>query len=298
MSVNYFIVTINETYYLKKKYYFLLAKIMVEIIRTVMVSPIGLEKERILAGFKKFGTTIVYLVQSEEKSGEEKRLAKTVRSFAAELMKLLEKTKEKVNLVDVNITDLKECIKVLKNIVKTEIKESSREMYINISTSSKIFTIAAIYLAGFYPHFIKLFYVRTTNYLIQDFIEILDDEGSFKDPQKCINNLRKLKKDYEENGWTKGKFEVKLVPALHFKKFTQFQLDIFRELIESNNSIKLKKLIALLKGAELKERSFRSKLAYALKDLIEYDLILKEKERNEITLNLTERGEIFSKLLF
>ena len=101
--------------------------------------------------------------------------------------------------MDVNITDLKECINVLKKIVKGEIEENSKEMYINISTSSKIFTIAAIYLAGLYPHFIKLFYVRITNYLIQDFIEILDDEDSFKDPQKFIDNLRKLKVEYEDS---------------------------------------------------------------------------------------------------
>lgn len=270
---------------------------MAEIKRNVMVSPIGLEKERILAGFKKFGTTIAYLIQSEEKTGEEKRLAKTVRSFANELKNLLEKTKEKVNLVDVNITDLKQCIIILKKIVKTEIEKECNEMYINISTSSKIFTIAAIYIAGLHPQFINLFYVRTTNYLIQDFIEILDDNNAFIDTQDFLNKLRKLKKEYEDNGWTKGKFEVKLIPSLPFKRFTQFQLDIFNELIKHENSIKMKDLIKNLKETELKERSFRSKLSYALKDLIDYNMVKKIKEGNQVSLSLTEIGEIFSKIL-
>lgn len=271
---------------------------MLEIVRTVMISPIGLEKERILAGFKKFGTTIVYLIQSEKKNGQEKRLAETVRSFANELKELLERTKENVKLVDVNITDLNECIIILKNIVRAEIKKRCNKIFINISTSSKIFTIAAIYIGGLYPEYIKLFYVRTTNYLIQDFIEILDDEKSFIDPQKCMNKLENLKNEYKEYGWTKGKFEIKLIPALPFKRFTQFQLDIFQELLRNKNSLKMKDLIKNLKGLDLKERSFRSKLSYALKDMIDNGLIKKLKDGNEVSLILTENGEVFSNILF
>ncbi len=40
---------------------------MVALKRIIMISPVGLEKDRVLAGFKKFGATNVYLIQSEKK---------------------------------------------------------------------------------------------------------------------------------------------------------------------------------------------------------------------------------------
>lgn len=60
----------------------------------------------------------------------------------------------------------------------------------------------------------------------------------------------------------------------------------------------MKDLIKDLKGDDLKERSFRSKLSYALKDMIDNRLIKKLKDRNEVSLILTETGEVFSNKLF
>ena len=52
--------------------------------RIVMISPVGLEKDRVLAGLKHFGITDIYLIQSDEKKDAGKRLADTTRSFASE----------------------------------------------------------------------------------------------------------------------------------------------------------------------------------------------------------------------
>lgn len=270
---------------------------MKSIKRTVMVSPVGLEKDRVLAGFKKFGATNLYLIQSIKKEDSEKRLADMVRVFAAELKDYLDKIMDNIFIEDVNITDLKDCLKILKKIVNDEIKNGAFKIYINISTSSKIFAIASIYIAGLYPNLIVPFYVKTSNYLVQEFIDILNNEKKLQNPAECINDLKKIKENFETSGWTKGEFNIHLIPALVFKKFTEFQKSIINEILKNQNKLTLGDLIKKLNIKDIKERSFRSKLSYALHDLISYGLIKKIKEGIAVNLILTEIGEIFSNFL-
>jgi len=265
-----------------------------------MISPVGLEKSRVLAGFKKFGITNVYLIQSEKKSEDEERLANKVRQFADDLHEILKKIMDNVHIINANITDLNSCLKILRKIIDKEIKEDVEKIYINISTSSKIFAISAIYVAGLFPNIIVPFYAKTSNYLIQDFIDVLKDEDSLNDEKKykvIINRLIEIKEEFENSGWTKGQYKIKVVPALPFKKFTNFQKKVFSEIIKNNNKIKLQKLIDLLIPEEMGDRSFRSKLSYALKDLMDYGLLRKEKEGREVILLITGIGEIFEKYL-
>ncbi|MGQ4876466.1 MAG: DUF6293 family protein, partial [Promethearchaeia archaeon] len=170
--------------------------------RIVMVSPVGLEKDRILAGFKRFGANILYLIQSEKKEGSEKRLADTVRKFASDLRNSLKKMMEEIIIEETDITDLESCLRTLKEIIKKEIKKNVRTIYINTSTSSKIFAIASIYIAGLYPNLIIPFYVKTSNYLIQEFIEILNEDKLTENKEKLIDELTYIKKKFEESGWT------------------------------------------------------------------------------------------------
>lgn len=264
--------------------------------RIIMISPVGLEKDRVLAGFKKFGATNVYLIQSEEKENSEKNLADTVRRFAKDLGNYLEKIMDRVIIEEANITDLKSCLSVLKTIINREIENESKMIYINISTSSKIFAISAIYIAGLYPNLVIPFYVKTSNYIIQEIMTILNNEELMKNTEKCITELNRIKDEFEKSGWTKGDYIINLIPALPFKRLTDFQKNVFNELIEVNK-IKIQDLINNLKSGKIKERSFRSKLSYALRDLINYGLISKSREGREVALNLTEIGEIFGSFL-
>lgn len=273
---------------------------MIEFNRVVMISPVGLEKDRILTGFKKFGITHLYLIQSEEKENDndEKRLSDTVRLFSNDLKKNLIKIyEENLKVINTNVTDLKDCMRVLKEIIDLELKKKVSKIYINISTSSKIFAIAAIYLAGLVPNIIIPFYARTSNYLVQDFIEILNNKELLQNPKECVNKLIRLKEDFFQSGWTKGSYEIKIIPALPFKKFTDFQKDLFNELIKRNHSCKINELVKNRKNKKISERSFRSKLSYALHDLVSYGLIEKNKNGKFVYLTLTEIGEIFGKYL-
>lgn len=265
--------------------------------RIIMISPVGLEKDRVLAGFKKFGATNVYLIQSEKKKGTEEKLANIVRRFAKELGDYLEKIMDNIIIKEANITDLKSCLSVLKNIIKREIKNRAELIYINISTSSKIFAISTIYIAGLYPNLVIPFYVRTSNYLIQEIMQVLNNVEIKNDIKKCISELNRIRDDFEKSGWTKGEYEINLIPALPFKRLTNFQKDIFNELLKEPMKLKLQNLIDELKSEKIKERSFRSKLSYALRDLINYGLVRKSREGREVALNLTEIGEIFGKFL-
>lgn len=268
--------------------------------RITMISPVGLEKERVLAGFKKFGITNVYIIQSEEKKGDEARLAYKVREFASDLTDNLKKIMNDVQIIDTNITSIDSCLGILRNIIDDEIKKSAEKIYINISTSSKIFAISAIYLAGLYPQITVPFYVKTSNYLIQDFIDVLNLENSLENKKKykkVIKKLLNIKEDFEKYGWTKGTYEIVLVPSLPLKRFTRFQKRVFKNIIAHNNKLMLQELIDELKPDQMGDRSFRSKLSYALKDLMEYGILKKEKEGREVCLVITEIGEIFGRYL-
>ena len=261
---------------------------------------IELEKDRVLAGFKKFGATSLYLIQSEEKEGLEKKLADTVRTFALELKKYLEKILDDIIIEEANITDLESCIKILKKIVIQEINKHTDKIFVNVSTSSKIFAIACIYIAGLYPNIVKPFYAKTSDYIIQEFIEILSNESKLQDNDKkedCIKDLLKIKEYFEESGWTKGEYQINLIPTLPFKQFTNFQKRIFTILLKNQNELKLKDLMDLLKTEELSEGSFRSKLSYALRDMLDYGLVEKSKEGKKVIFHLTKKGQIFGNYL-
>jgi len=265
-----------------------------------MISPVGLEKDRVLAGFKKFGATILYLIQSEKKDGIEKRLADKVRRFAKDLKLFLDKILDEIMIEEANITDLESCLEVLQKIINKEIPVQADKIYVNVSTSSKIFAIASIYIAGLYPDIVIPFYAKTSNYIIQEFIEILSNNLNIQNEEKRkerIQNLIEIKDFFEKSGWTKGEYEISLVPALPFKRFTDFQKDIFKLLLGKHNELKLKELMELLKGKEITERSFRSKLSYALRELLNYGLVKKSRKGKSVSLYLTEKGNIFGKYL-
>ena len=128
-------------------------------------------------------------------------------------------------------------------------------------------------------------------------MEVLNNEELKKDTDKCINELNRIKDNFEKSGWTQGEYKINLIPALPFKRLTDFQKDIFSELLKKPMKLKLQDLIKDLKSDKIKERSFRSKLSYALRDLINYGLVRKSREGREVTLNLTEIGDIFGKFL-
>lgn len=265
--------------------------------RIVMISPVGLEKDRVLAGLKHFGITSIYLIQSKEKKGVEKRLADTVRSFSVELKDYLLKIMASIDIKEVNITNLQDCLRILSEIIREEKKNQAERIYINISTSSKIFAVAAVYIAGLDPFFIIPFYVKTSNYLIQDFIEILENQEKFKNQQELLNKLIKIKSKFERSGWTTGEYDVSLIPALPFKTFSDFQKEIFKEISKHKNQCQLQDLIKNLKNEKINERSFRSKLSYALRDLLDYGMVKKKHAGRQKYLILTEIGQIFSKYL-
>ncbi len=202
-----------------------------------------------------------------------------------------------IDIKEVDITNLKDCLRILSEIIQLEKKKKAKKIYINISTSSKIFAVAAIYIAGLDPFVIVPFYVKTSNYLIQDFMEILESEEKFKDKQEIINRLIDIKQNFEKSGWTKGEFEVSIIPALPYKNFSDFQKDIFLGISKHNNKCLMQDLIKELKTEEIKERSFRSKLSYALRDLLDYGLVKKKQEGRQKYLILTEIGQIFNQYL-
>jgi len=126
-------------------------------------------------------------------------------------------------------------------------------------------------------------------------MEVITD--LLQNSKECVNELIRIKENFFQSGWTTGNYEIKIIPALPFKMFTDFQKDIFNELIKRENSCKINDLVKNRKNKNLNERSFRSKLSYALHDLVSYGLVERKKNEKFVFLTLTEIGEIFGKYL-
>ncbi|KKM64065.1 hypothetical protein LCGC14_1505170, partial [marine sediment metagenome] len=141
--------------------------------RRIIIIPIGLELERAIIGLSEYKPDMVYLIYSNK--GEENIEDKVSNESERFKEEFINKIRGLWNYKDIGIdvTNLSKCTNLLKDIIKKEFEiNGNTSFHINISTSSKIFSFASFYLAGKYSNTVSLFYVKSNNYLIVDFVEI------------------------------------------------------------------------------------------------------------------------------
>lgn len=256
--------------------------------RIPMICPVGLEFDRVAAG-RKYPVNFLHIVHS--KPGE-RGVDGEATIFANKVIKTaFSPYKEWIT----DVLDLRECIKTLKEIVEEE--KDAKRIYINVGTCSKIFAIAAIYVASLEPNRITLFYPKADVYIVMDVIKTIKDalEGEFEKHKKDLEELVEL---YESHGWTmcnqsKGKgfydFDIIDVPIIPFKPLGRLQKRILTELYEKESFNSISDLIMALGKKRFSEQS----VSRALRQLQGLGLVEVLGTKREKTPRITLAGNVY-----
>ena len=274
--------------------------------RKVMIIPIGLELERAIVGISEYSPDMIYVIYSkkDEESVEDKIGAESEKFKELLIKKIrgLWKYKE----FGVDVTNISKCTNLLKEIILKELEESRNTFfYINISTSSKIFSFSSFYLAGKYSENVLLFYVKPTHYLMVDFVDIFQDIVSLlknrdKIEKERLNQADEMIKNYKNHGWTDGPFEVIEIPYYKLSKYPKYEINVLKIMNTYKNDypkgFTIEDLLRL-KNEEIEERNNKIKLNYYLTELEKHSLIENNPRNRKKYVKLQKSGEIFLKTI-
>ncbi len=270
--------------------------------RKVMIIPIGLELERAIIGLSEYKPDIVYVIYS---SKEEENIEDKV-SIESERFKdeFVNKIRGLWNYKDigVDVTNLSKCTNLLKDIIKKEFEINGNiSFHINISSSSKIFSFASFYLAGKYSEIISLFYVKPSNYLIVDFVELFQlivescNNGEPPKPNE-IKQAEKLIKIYKTQGWTTGPFEIIEIPYYKISKYSEFEIKILTLMKKNKNNFpegfKIENILELM-NIDTQSKKNKIKVNYYLTELERHGLIDCISIKRKKISRLENAGETF-----
>lgn len=266
--------------------------------RRVLISPIGLEYDRILSGLTKFPSKALYLIRDDEPATQDEgslRLYKATYEFTQSTIKaamdLGFEVEEKCAGVRLNVTE--KCITVLCDIIKLEIESHNpTEIVINVSTATKNFALAAYYVAAYFQDFIdfKLFYLQATHYTILDLLNT-------KKPAECFAIID----EYLHKGLTQGPFVLEEIPIIPLIKLSTEAKKVLLAFIETSRFSNLAGLYQALYPeftnlSNDRRKSIRMKYNYVMRKLEDLKMIKLEKKGRQISVSITERGKIISLL--
>jgi len=151
--------------------------------RTVQICPVGFEFDRVIEGAREHSCNVLYLLKSIKKTARDthpnRKLIEIANMFVKKLEDHFNSTKICKPIVrETNIVTLEKTIEELCKIVKDEVEQQeTKEIWINISTSTKLFVAAAMYVGAFYPKIIKLFYLDARHYTVNLLLEDMDKQS-------------------------------------------------------------------------------------------------------------------------
>ena len=268
-------------------------------IRKVQIAPVGFEFDRIIEGVVSHPSNVIYLLKSYKKTKNgtdpDRKLIAIANKFVEKLFSHFQKSKIcQPIIVETEIITLENIIKELCLIIKTELEEkNAEEIWINISTSTKLFVSAAMYVGSFKPDFIRLFYIDASDYIIINSLF-----NSEKKKEDIISDFIKYGMTMKKNERSYRNVDVPLYPAqILSDPKKQVLINLFN--LEKNNSYKKTKYKRLLK--ELKEdpddKSIKMKYSHHIKNLKKRNLVREDIHGREKLFYLTQEGRILGLIL-
>lgn len=205
--------------------------------RRIMIVPIGLEKHRVLSGCQIYPVNVVYLIINPKIHLKSKRNVGVFYysdKFATSVLEKINLSFREINEIEAELNSFSSSIQSLKTIFEKEIKNSAKlsKIYINISTASKAFAIAAYIFACQHPELCVVFYMKTQNYILLDFLD---------EPL-----TGKMKQSFLENGLTKGPYEVDEIPLQRIHHYTEEERILILKLNEKQQFDSIKTLMRFL----------------------------------------------------
>lgn len=269
--------------------------------RKVMIIPIGLELDRAIFGISKYNPDIIYVIYSRK---EEENLIDKVDAESERFKELfVEKIRGlwKYEVLDTDVTNLSKCTDLLLEIFTKELQESEHcVFYINISTSSKIFSFSSFYLAGKYSENVLLFYVKPAEYLMVEFTnrfqDIISKLRNNEDVDSVyLTEIEQMIDSYTYHGWTSGPFRLIEIPYYKLSKYPEYEINLMEIMNDNKNEypegFTIENLLELNKEVQI--RSNKIKLNYHLTELERQSLIENNPKNRKKHVKLQKSGEIF-----
>lgn len=262
--------------------------------RKVQIAPVGFEYDRVIEGVINHPCNIIYLLKSfieiEKVSAPDKELIEIANEFVVKLNDHFNNSKICTPIVrEAEIITLERIVEELCSIIKDEIeKNNAEEIWINVSTSNKLFVSAAMYVGSFRPDIIKLFYINASKYTINELL-------SNKKKEEIKNRYIEFGMTYKEDDKSYKDIEVPLFPIETFHPIKKIILKTLRKLIiESNtNEIKYMKLLEEL-GEESKDKTIKMKYGHHIQVLKAKHLLTEKVHGRERKYALTQTGQILA----
>jgi hypothetical protein len=271
--------------------------------REIWILPVGLEYDRVLESLK-LGGRDVHILYSDTADG----VSSASRGFAERVRAYLQQGPFSVRgFTGVDVLDLGACIRAIKAIVKLEREAGDDPLFrINVGTSSKIMTMASLYVAAQEPFAFELHYPRAKNYVIMDVIEaaeaLADASTKGRSVEKHIERLTQQIAAYRNSGGTtrqQGGYGMLSVPVIPMQRLSRTQEAIMRALFESDRSFESASALAefLFEDSETlgaeKVQGAKSSVSFALQALLTFNLVELRPVRNRKEVHLSEAGRLY-----
>ena len=268
-------------------------------VRIVQIAPVGFEYDRIIEGVTEHPCNIIYLLKSykeiKDDTDPDKRMIEIAEKFVNDLEHHFKESKFCHPIVKKTILiELEPIIEELCKIIQDEIEEKNAEkIWINISTSTKLFVSAAMYVGSFKPEFVRLFYIDASNYTTVN--ELFN-------PKKT---RKQIKEKFEQCGITYKKSEesyrnidVPLYPTAILAEQKKDVLKALKRLIKANGK-KMVRFIDLLKelGKDPYDKTIKMRYGHHIKALKARNLVTEKVHGREKKYSLTQEGRILALIL-
>ncbi len=269
--------------------------------REVWILPVGLEYDRVLEALR-LGGSEFHIIYSATPDG----VSTAAQGFANKIRDYLNSGPFKVKgYHGVDVLDLNACIRQLRSIVEQEVAEGGDPVFrINVGTSSKIMTMASLYVAAQAPDLFTLWYPKTKDYLIMEIIDhakqIAEAHDRKEDTSALVHSLTEFVKRYQKSGWTVrpgAGYEMIRVPVIPIQELSPTQQVIIRALaqeesFESASSLAQAMFAQETTGAKGIEGA-KSTVSFALQDLLAWNLVQQRAVGKRKELSLTEAGRLY-----
>lgn len=266
--------------------------------RRVQIAPVGFEYDRIIEGVFFHPCNVIYLLKSykeiEHESDPDKQMVERASEFVVKLEEHFNQTKICQPIVKPAILiQLEPIIEELCRIIKDEVdNQGTEEIWINISTSTKLFASAAMYVGSFMHDIVHLFYIDASHYTVNDLFnpEISKEEVAERYKEYGIT--------YKKNAESYKNVDVPVYPTEILSDTKKDILKAIHQLTKDNRNSMIT-FMNLLRELEEDEYNKTIKMRYShhIKKLKARNLIIDESHGQQRKFGLTHEGHILGLIL-
>jgi len=266
--------------------------------RKVQIAPVGFEYDRIIEGVIHHPCNIIYLLKSYKKltneSDPDKNMIEIAKRYVDNLQNHFKNSRICTPIViETILIQLEPIIEELCRIISKEIDEyQADEIWINISTSTKLFVGAAMYVGSFKHDLVKLFYIDASHYTVND---LFNPEIEKKEIREKYENYGIT---YRENDESYTNIDVPVYPTEVLTDIKKKILKALRMLTMGNKN-KMITFMNLLRELDQDphDKTIKMKYGHHIKALKARNFINEKIHGKQKKFGLTPEGQILGLIL-